>query len=506
MMLKKKSHDPSPARDGKRAGLRAVLSNRRLRSGGLSMLLTALVILLALLVNYLAATLEDTYALTADFSYNALTDQSDTTRAVLDALQSDVHLYLLDSGAADTLLDVNDLRALLTRYAADSPFVSWSEESLVKNPTFKDRFSALLSEGEITSDCLVVYSEAKKRARVLSADDYITYAYNLSAGSYYISGLSYEKKITESILFVSSDDLPALQILTGHGELSETDTQALEKQLTSSNYTMSRVRVTSDDSLDASAPLLILCPKADLTDEELARLLAFAAKGGSFFFVSEYSDPLDLPNFNALLSAFGFTPLKGLCVAKEEASGSYYDSSPAILLPYMQECSITEEIIAKGHDILLLAGARAFQTRASLNGDLSVQPLLLSGEAYLRDYQDGAATIEQQESDIEGTFTLAAISDWSQADGTHARAFVIGNAGVFTDEWIYSNPFSGEFLLQVLQALQGKSAIDLDILPKSAFRESLSAQSLAVPTALALFLPALIALFALFMLGRRRNL
>lgn len=490
--------------------LSKLLSNRKFRCGGFSLVLTALMIALVVCVNCLASALENTYALTLDCSYNALTTQSETTKAVLDSLSKDVHLYLLNSGASDSsdsaLLDTDDLTALLQRYAASSARVTWSEENLIKNPTFKTRFQDMLGENDITSDCLIVYCAETSRARVLNSGDYLTYSYNTDTGYYELGGYTYEKSITEAILYVTQDELPTLQLLTGHGELTADDTSILENKLTSNNYYVKRVTLLGETELDVSSPLMILCPQLDLSTKELEALYAFAKAGGNFFFISQYTDPVNLPNFNALLLSFGVVPLDGLCVAESTDAQSYYPDSPAILIPYMQATDATQTLIDSGKDVLLMTGARAFDVTAGDAADLSVDVLLKSGSAYLRAYQDGNASLDKQEGDKEGTFNLSLLSTWTQTDGTRSRMFVIGNAGIFTDDWLYANTYSSEFLLQMLRTLLGKQPINLSIVQKSAARASLSLGSLAVPTAVALLLPMLALILALCVLLPKRNL
>ncbi len=493
----------------KKARLLRFFGSRKLRCGALSAALTALMIVLVLCINFLASSLENAYALTIDCSYNALTTQSETTKSVLNALERDVRIYLLDTGSQTSLDSLTDdgetPRALLKRYAAASAHVTCSEESLLRNPTLLTRFQDMLGENEISADCIIVYCEETGRARVLNQDDYQVYSYT-SDGYIVATGYQYEKLITEAILYVSQDELPTLQFLTGHGELTETDTATLEEQLVSNNYYVKRVTLSDPDALDVSAPLFILSPQYDFTDAELEALYAFAGRGGNFFVISHYSDPIDLPNFNTFLSSYGIVPLDGLCVAEESDTDSYYSDAPAILLPYMQETETTAALIAGGNDILLLTGARAFGVTSELSRDLTAEVLLKSGQAYLRTYQDGAETLDKQEGDREGVFNLAVLSTWTQTTGDRSKLFIIGNASVFTDDWLYSNTSASKFLMQLLNTLQSRKPINLDIVQKPAVRDSLSLGSLALPTVLVLVLPLFIVGWALLVLLPRRNL
>lgn len=476
-------------------------NNRKLRCGGFSIALVAGVVLCALLVVALADQLESRFALAGDFSFNAATTQSETTNTVLSQLEKDVHIYAIipEEGENTTLL------SLLERYAAHSSHVTYSRESIVKNPVLLTQFSDAIGENEVSSDCLIISCPETGRARVLTEDDYYIYSYDTETGYFSQAGYTYEKSVTEAILYVTQDELPTLQILTGHGELTEADTANLEDTLTSANYLVQRVNFQAGDSLDPESPLLIFSPQYDLSDQELSWIMDFAKAGGDFFIVSQYSDPLTLENFNALYRAYGIEGYPGLVIAKEEDSASYYSDTPVWLMPYMQDTQQTANLLEAGKDILLLAGARAFQLPDGENQNLSVSPILLSGQAYIRNYQDGVSLSDQQETDLEGIFTLALWTDKMFEDGTISHAFAIGNITAFLDYWTINNTDSTAFLLQMVRSLQGKTPVSLDITPTNALRDGITIGNITPAVIATVMLPLLIVLGAVLVLWPRKN-
>ena len=132
--------------------------------------------------------------------------------------------------------------------------------------------------------------------------------------------------------------------------------------------------------------------------------------------------------------------------------------------------------------------------------------MLLSGQAYIRNYQDGVSLSEQQETDLEGVFPLALWTDKMFEDGTLSHAFVIGNITAFLDYWTMNNTDSTAFLLQMVRSLQGKSPVSLDIMPKNALRAGLSLGNITPAVIAIVLLPLLIALGAALVLLPRRNL
>lgn len=471
---------------------------RKWRCGGFSVALTALVIVIAILLCLIGDTVEKRYALALDCSYNNSTTQSATTDAVLRSLNSGVHLYALASqGNEDDTLAV-----LLTRYAAASEHITVSHENVLQNPALMTAFTDALGENNVSTDCLIVYSETNDRARILNQSNFYTYSFDMTTGVYTPATLNYEKAITEAILYVSADELPGVQILTGHGELTEIDTATMEAALVAANYSVSRVEL-STDALDADAVLMILSPQKDLTDDELDILMTHAERGGNFFIISQYDDPMTLANFHALFDMYGISPLPGLVIAKESAADSYYADATVYLMPYMQPHPATDGMIAASTDILLTPLARAFDP-SSPPENVSVSPLLVSGDAYIRDFTRGDAVSEQQPGDAEGTFAIAMLCERQGAQAV-SRAFVIGSATTFTDYWVQSYTASDEFLINVLNYMQGESPVDLNILPKDAVRASLSLSSLTGGVVAIAVIPLMVFLSAAFVLMPRRN-
>ena len=489
--------------------LSKLFANRKFRCGGFSILLTLLVVVFVLLVNVFATNMEKTYGLQVDYSYNSLTHQSEVTKAILDQLTDNVEIFLMSTNSPDAIYRPEELRSILNTYDTSSDLIHVTQVDLIKNPAFFEQFDqTVFGPLPIVADCVVVYSKNRARAKVLDPTDYLNYSYNAQTGYYDIVSFSYEQTLSEAILYVSQEELPTLQILTGHGELTATDTATFERELSQRNYLLERVSLKKDQVLDTASPLFILSPQIDLSDGELTQLLDFAKAGGNFFIITQYTDPIDLPNFNALYSTYGIKPLEGICVAKTEETKSYFEDNPALLMPYMLESDVTQPLLDAGKDVLLLAGSRAFEITPSFSEDLVTQVVLQSGKAYLRNFLDLAQTLDQKESDPEGVYPLAVLTDLVQPSLNRSRAFFIGNSTVFMDEWIYANTYVTDFLMQVLQALQGKDPINLSIMPKSAYRESLlaSGNSLALPTIIVLLVPLLIPLVALLVLAPRKNL
>ena len=153
-----------------------LFSHRKLRSGAFSLLLTGLVLTVCILTCMMGDMLEDRFALQMDFSFNNATTQSKITTEQLQLLDKDVHIYILSSLGNSN----QSLLSLLTRYAAISDHITFSQENISANPLLLTRFRDLLGENEVTSDCAIVYCEKTNRARILAEDDFSVAEYDLN--------------------------------------------------------------------------------------------------------------------------------------------------------------------------------------------------------------------------------------------------------------------------------------------------------------------------------------
>jgi len=346
---------------------------------------------------------------------------------------------------------------------------------------------------------------------VLTGKHYVQYGYNTEQGVFEITGWTYEKSITEAILYVTTDELPVLQVLTGHDELSADDIYVMADKLESANYALTYVNLLLGDTLSPASPLLILSPRRDLMASEMETITQFTRAGGSLFITIDYNDPnaAQLPNFTALYREYGFEVLDGIVLADEKNTASYYISA-ANLLPDMNYSEVTGVMKASGFEQIIVPGARGFKMPENERSDLMLEVCLKSKDgAYIRHIaENDEATLAKQPGDPEGVFALALCADRAFSDGMRSRAFIMGNSAMFMDAsgQMFAYTYSGELLLSAMQYVQGGDAIDLDIVAREVMREQLWFDSAVPPVLLLTAAPLLVAVLALAVLRPRKHL
>ena len=488
---------------GAKAGLQGVTATLRKpkwRHGTYGLLVLVALIAVGVLLNIGVKNLEDTYGWKRDFSFNGYTMTGEETQKVVDALPASVELYLLyQSGEMDS-----QLYEVLMRYQRLSDRITVLPTDIAKNPGVLTRFQGDVKTA-LEADSVVVNCEATGRYKVLSQQDFVTQGYNIETGSFEIAGLAYEKSLTEALMYVTQADVPTVGVLQGHGELTPDALTNFTAFLKSNHYDVKTVDMLAGDTLTGVDMLLIAGPQKDLDDAELQNIKTFAQGGGSLFVIRDYTDPLGLPNYLSLLKSYGVVPIGGVVVAGEADQGSYYGER-IYLLPYFSQMELTQPLISGKMDVLLLAGACAFETPAQSDRALSAATVLKTGpNAYVRDQGSGVSSIEYQEGDRKGELTLAILAGRMHAGGEVSRMFAIGNSTVFTDEYMYQRTYNEEFIMQVMGELLPNQSVSLDIIAKSAFHPGLTVGSQAAGIALLTALPLLTLLCAVLVLLPRRN-
>jgi len=477
------------------------LKHPKWRYGGYAAIVTAAVIAVMALVNVGFGRLEDTYGWRTDFSFNNLTTQSETTRSTLASLPYPVHIYALYTKGQEDLT----LIEILNRYQAGSSLVTYEMLELDKNPGLISKFQGD-SETSLSADSLIVYCETTNRYKILPPEGFASLGYNIETGEYGLEA-AYEKRITESLLYVTRDTIPEIMLLAGHGELSGDSAATLTQVLSSNNYQVRSVDLHSGDQLTPGALLMILSPRIDLEEEELKTITYFVAAGSPLFITCDIDDDLsNMPRYMSLLRLYGIVPRDGVVMASKEEADTFFNGSTVYLTPYLLSSQATDSLLTAGQNYFIMPVARAFETPATAVSGLTVMPILASGyKAYLRDTSDGNTTPDQQDTDPIGPFSLALLSTRTQQDGTLSNVFALGSSMMINEGQIFTYSNNLEFLLRMCEHLLNQKPISLDIISKPYMRPGLMDTGKTAGAAVAVALPLMVLILALVVLLPRRH-
>ena len=370
---------------------------KTLKSGSYSLVLCAVVVVIAVLINMIVAALP-TKITEPDISANRLFTLSDYSVQVVKGLKTDVTVYqLATESGKDTYVS-----KLLDRYADLSSHIKVE----LRDPEVS-QIATQYTKDQVSENSLIFVSE--KRSKVV--DHSSLYGYSDEAmNNYYYGGstnpdeFNGEQEITSAISFVTTDVLPKAYTLTGHGEVEFSD--SVVSSVASQNIELETLDLMTEKSVPEDCACLVLyAPNVDLTDKELSAILDYLDNGGRLLTatISENNLKAAVPNFNKLLLNCGVKFGKGFLV---EGDGSSFTYSPTYLLPQIDSHEITDPIEASGYHICLPVCAN-LQVDPAARSALTVTPILHTSDDAFSRVDTSIESAEKAESDLDGPFDTA---------------------------------------------------------------------------------------------------
>ncbi len=375
--------------------LLASFKTRSFRVGGYSVAATALVLAIAIATNFFVNTLPSTWT-QIDTSSQQLFSISEQTHEIIDGLDEEVQLYwVVQSGAEDS-----NLSNLLDKYDGLSDKITVTKKDPNVNPTFINQY---VSGGVYNNSVIAVCGE---RSRYVEYDEIFVY----DVSNYYYDGtysidFHGEDAITSAIAYVISETLPKIYSLNGHGEsaISESFSTALSKE----NMDMEELSLlTSEQVPEDASCLLINAPQSDISSEETELIRNYLSNGGKLFYISDPAQTKgQFSNLESLMADYGLSTTEGIVV--EGNANNYFIQGPLYLLPNLKSHAITDPLIDGGYYVMLPI-AHGISTDENLAENLTAVDLLTSSySSYSKVAGYDLSTMEKEEGDLDGPFTLA---------------------------------------------------------------------------------------------------
>ena len=414
----------------------------RFRAGSWSVAASAIVVAIAVFLNLIVGSLPSTMTeidLTADSIY-ALSDQ---TKRIAASLDKDVTMYIIcNAGNEDDII-----QRLLHRYADLSSHIKVASVDPTSDPTFLTRYELEISQ--LYENSVLVTSGSKQR--LVGYDEIFVTSYSMDYYSYsYTSTTTFEGEnaLTNAIHYVSSDNLPKVYTLTGHGEEALSD--SITSMLAQDNFENESLSLlTAEELPEDAAAVIIHQPVTDLNEDEAALLVSYLENGGSVVLVTGYMATDAMPNLLAVTRAMGMELSEGIVIEGDRSMR--LTRYPYYILPDTASHEVTEAIISAGYYIL---SPLAQPIVATADSAAEITWLLTtSNSAYAKAAALQMTTTAKEAGDTDGPFNVGAISE-SAAGG---KLLWLTGDGMF-DEYIDSAVSGGNsnLLLNTLNWMGGQ--------------------------------------------------
>ena len=366
-------------------------TNRSFRVGGYSTLVSIIVIAIAVAVVLMVDKIPSTYT-KLDVSTSGMFTLSQQTKDIVKGLDQEVNVYYIcEAGKEDSYVE-----ALVDRYASMNNNIKVIKKDPVVNPSFTSKYT---TETLSNNSLIVVCGD---RSTVVGYNDIFVTDYS----NYYTTGsvtstFDGESQLTSAIDYVTSESLPKVYALTGHGEKSLSS--SFSSAITKENIEVSSLSLVSEEKVPEDAQcLVIIAPASDISSDEKEMILSYLEGGGNLLLFTDYKET-DMPNLEGLMAGYGAQKVDGVVL---EGDSSYCYRASNYLLPEIESHTITSPL-ASGSRYVLMPQSQGIKELDGHRSTITITKLLTTSDsAYSKTGIENKDTYEKEAGDAAGPFAI----------------------------------------------------------------------------------------------------
>lgn len=443
--------------------------SRRLRLGGFSAAMTAIVVAGLVVVNIIAGVLVERYDLKVDITAAGAFAFAPETLELLDAVEADVNLYVLatekefTAGGGTHADYFGGALEVIKLYPKKSGRISLQFVDTVRDPAFLAQFSDLDAE---PADVIVSSGE---RSVLVPFESLFNVGER--SGAAVITSLAAEPAISGAILTVTTAVQSRVAFTAGH---EETEVLNFQRQLGANGYLPSAVK------LSAGAPdaevLAIVGPQIDFTAQEIAALEDFLTNGGDYGRSILYlprGDGNILPNIEAFLQEWGIALGSGLVLDTDV--NNIFNSNPYFAYNDYTDTELAGGLVDKSLRPVMALGRPIGFAYTSM-GNRATRALLSYFPTAVVRPADAASdwTPADAERVAYPSIALSTGSQYAGGEPRYSRVAVFASELFLDDSLLsYESFMNSEYALKLMSYLTGRAS-QLSISAKSIGDEFMS--------------------------------
>ena len=384
-IFKKKNKDQNEKKHIKKS-----INKKALKNGSYSVVLSVIFVVIIVVVNLIVDAFPSTYT-ELDVSDQQLFSIGDQTKDFLKELDKDVTIYqIAQSGSEDEVVS-----KLLKKYEEASDHIKVEKKDPVVNPKFTSEYT----DEEVSSNSLIVV--CGDRSKIVDYNNIYESSMDYTTYSYTTSGFDGEGQITSAISYVTSDNLPVLYTLDGHGEKSLDST--LQEDIEKANIEIKSLNLLTEESVPEDADcLMINSPSTDISEDERDAIIEYLENGGKAMIFSDYTEE-SMDNFDAVLENYGVERVDGIVI--EGDAQHYAMQMPYYLLPDVSSAEAVSDFSSQGY-FVLAPYAQGIRQLDNVRDTLTIESLLTTSDEAYSKTDLNTETLEKTDEDIDGPFDI----------------------------------------------------------------------------------------------------
>ncbi len=391
--------------------MKNLLQQKKIKYATFSVVLTALVIAVILVLNIITQSLNISFDMTKEKSNSLTADSIDYVKQ----LDEPITIFALYKTG-----DVyKPFEEILNEYDRSSDNLTVTFVDPYQNPQFVEQYK---TDGEdIPVGSFVV--QGQNKFKVVSSTGLIEQGTSVT-----INNL--EPKLTNAIIYVSDENTPIIYNIEGHNELPLGTT--IVSALSEANFEVKGLNLLSSDIPEDCAMLILTTPNTDYSTSDVNKITTFLNNGGSAFVTADIVMGANKPNYDSIIKQYGVQ--KATYIAVETDKSKFVENMPINILPTIEETDLTKTLIEKNR-LLLLPTATGIVATEAKSQSVTITNLLTTTKDSYGKTNPQATTFSFEQGDVKGPLPLAVLVEDSHSLSTDevTKLVVTGTTAVVDD-------------------------------------------------------------------------
>ena len=389
MKLKEKMKNKNHNKFDKKK-LIGTISKKHIKNGSYTMVMSVIFIAVVIVINMIVSTIPSKYS-EIDISSQKLYSIGDETKKMLKDLEKDVTIYqIAQSGSED-----ENISNLLKKYEDESKHIKVEQKDPVVNPKFVSQYTS----DDLSANSLIVV--CGDRNKVIDYNNIYETSIDYQTYSSQTTGFDGEGQITSAIGYVTSENLPVLYTVEGHGE-KDMDS-SIKEDIEKANMDIKSLNLLTEGTVPDDADCLFIdSPSTDFSSDEKDAIIEYLENGGKAMIFSDYTTEY-MPNFDAILENYGVQRTEG--VVFEGDNQHYAMQMPYYLVPTINSTDASSETASAGYYVLA-PYAQGIKQLDDVRDTVKIESILTTSDQAYSKTDLNSNTIEKEDGDVEGPFDL----------------------------------------------------------------------------------------------------
>lgn len=399
--------------------IKASFSSRKFKGGAYATAVSAVVIVIVIILNVIITQLDLKVDVTKDNTFTL----TKVTKDYVKNIKDDITIYFL----VQTGQENKTTKQIVEKY----PEVSKNIKVVYKDPILYPNFASKYVSDKVTNNSVLVVNNTNNRVKYVDSNSMVVSQMDYQTYQSYQTGIDVEGQVTSALQYVTTDNLPLMYTVTGHGEtdLSATLTAALGKI----NVTQKALNTLTTEKIPEDCSMLLInAPQKDYSADEVTMVKDYLSKGGHAIIYTDYQAN-SLENFNSLLNYYGVSVVPGVVLegSRDHYMGQYINN----LVPNIESHDITSSLKSASSPVVVPM-ASGLKKADSARSTVEITPLLTTSDQAYSKTDMSSSNAEKEKGDIDGPFDLGyAITE--KYNDKETKLIVYGSA-VLTDESMVS--------------------------------------------------------------------